>query len=78
MNIIEELKNDILTGDEVQYNYEIDGVGVTILMDYGDEEIQILASDYNGHSFDCIIGEDFCTVDEAVDMLVSFIIKNTL
>jgi glycerophosphoryl diester phosphodiesterase len=31
--IIEQMKDDILNGEELQYNYEIDGVNVTVLAD---------------------------------------------
>lgn len=50
MNILDELRNDIANGDELQYDYEIDCVSVTVLMDYSDTEIQIIATDEDGIS----------------------------
>ena len=49
-NIIDEIKDDILNGGELQYDYEIDGVSITVLMDYSDTEIQIIATDEDGIS----------------------------
>lgn len=73
MNIIDTIKNDINNGDEFQYDYEIDGVMVTVLMDYSEDEIQIMASTHK-HIFNTwIIGEGNFTADGAVDELVNFI-----
>lgn len=73
MNIIDTIKNDINNGDEFQYDYEIDGVMVTVLMDYSEDEIQIMALTPT-HIFNSwIIGEGSFTIDGAVDELVKFI-----
>jgi len=71
MTIIEQIKDDIINCNELQYNYEIDGVSVTVLMD---DEITILAN-YNKYDlfFSWIIGDWYNTVDEAVNELEQFI-----
>ena len=67
MTIIEQMKDDILNGEELQYDYEIDGVNVTVLADDfpwvrilagGNEwETYVCNEHYDGKPLDCVLDE---------------------
>lgn len=85
MTIIEQMKDDILNGEELQYDYEIDGVSVIVITD-DYPWVTILAGE---NEWETYIGDepyDGLSLDDTLAELAKFIkyksiksaIKNTL
>ena len=79
--IIDEMRNSILNGDELKYNYEIGVVSVTVLMD-DFPWVRILAG---GCEWETYVGNehyDGLSLDDTLDELAKFIkyesIKSTI
>ena len=70
--IIDEMRNDILNGDELRYDYEIDGVSVTVIMD-DFPWVRIIAG---GNEWETYVGNehyDGLSLNETLDELAKFI-----
>ena len=80
-NIIDEIKNDILNGDELRYDYEIDGVSVTVIMD-DFPWVRILAGGCEWETYVGVEHYDGLSLDDTLDELAKFIeyesIKSTI